>query len=184
MRLHLRLACNREPMSRDDRWRIDGGYFGNLEVGGLNVVLTLDSPEVMRDGGWIVALYIDARAAEAQATALETIWLGRAGGSPAGRAALFGDVLGVRRAPIAIEIQGRTRRLRIGPMLDLEIEALPGTDPSRPVTVDNDPYLARHALTEPRVIARSKSHRGSDFQFAWDMPDRSAFYGAFRLSGP
>jgi hypothetical protein len=148
------------------------------------VVLTLDSPKVMRDGGWLVALYIDARAAEAQATALEAIWLGRAGGSPAGRAALFADVAGVRRAPIAIETEGRTRRARIGPVLDLELEALPGTDPSRPVTVDNDPYLARHALTEPRVIARSTSHRLADLRFTWDLPDRSAFYGAFRLAGP
>ncbi len=93
-------------------------------------------------------------------------------------------MIGVRRAHVEIEVEGRTRRLRIGPALELEIEALPGADPSRPVTVENDPYLARHALTEPRVIARSRSHTFADFGRTWDLPDRSGFYGAFRLTGP
>jgi hypothetical protein len=90
----------------------------------------------------------------------------------------------VGRASIEIGLDGRTRRLRVSRALNLEIEPLPGADPARPVTVENDPYLPRHGLTEPRVIARSTEHTFADFDRTWDLPNRSAFYGAFRLSGP
>lgn len=97
-------------------WHIEDGHAGNVDLGGLDVVMAgqfLDDPALAGERGsaWTVALYIDERADDEQGAALEAILLGRAGGSTLQNfAAAIGDVRAVRRARIHLEhAHGRQR---------------------------------------------------------------------------
>jgi len=59
---------------------IDKGQFHELALNDLNIIILYDTPQLMIDGGWTEALYIDERANEAQRRAIEHILTGQAGG--------------------------------------------------------------------------------------------------------
>lgn len=87
-------------------FHVDRGEVDGVDVADRSVVLFADAPQVMADGGWQVALYVDDRAAGPQADALGRVFSGQAGGPMAALAPLIGDVLGVEQAPIAYRDQG------------------------------------------------------------------------------
>jgi len=64
-------------------WHIDKGVFGDIDLRGLTVVRAVYTPGHMQEVPWTAALYLDARADEAQTAALEKIFTGKVGGSPA-----------------------------------------------------------------------------------------------------
>ena len=98
-------------------WLIADGRFGEVDLAGLGVVLAgryFDDEELAAGRPvleWEVALYIDDRADAAQASALEDIFLGRAGGDTLRNyAAAIGPVRAVRRAALRLDhTRGRQR---------------------------------------------------------------------------
>src|SRR5262245_7968557 len=62
-------------------WSVNEGRFGPVALTGLGGVLAIYAPgPKFDDGSWRVAMYGDERATSAQRDALQTIFLGRAGG--------------------------------------------------------------------------------------------------------
>jgi hypothetical protein len=162
-------------------WHIENGHYGQTRLDGLNVAGIYYTPGNMVSGPkWRAALYLDERASREQADALVRIFSGQAGGFLANVAALIGEVLGVRTAPIHFEADGRKRRLRIPAALDLEIEGLKGGDPDREPTVTN-PALYGAVGFDP-IIARSSKYTFTDHGFAWDNSGKNAFYSRFVYS--
>jgi hypothetical protein len=91
-------------------WHVADGSAADLDLSGLDVVLAgsyVDDRSVAPDatlGEWGVALYVDLAASDAQAGALEEIFLGRAGGRTlVNFAAAIGTVHAVRRARVRLE---------------------------------------------------------------------------------
>ena len=91
-------------------WRIADGHYGNTRLDGLNVVLYGRIPGNFFQGNLTVGVYLDQRADQRQAQALENIFSGQAGGWPSVLGPLFGNLLapqagadpvrdGRRRAP-------------------------------------------------------------------------------------
>lgn len=102
-------------------WSIDAGRYGSLDLTGLAVVLAVYAPgPKFDDGNWRVAMYGDERATAEQRDALETIFLGRAGGFFGHWRQLTAEVVGVKWVPISVERPGRKRSVRIGEVLDIE----------------------------------------------------------------
>lgn len=162
-------------------WHIDKGHYGQTTLDGLNVVGIFYAPGNMVSGPrWRAALYLDERASQDQAEALVKIFSGQAGGFLADIAALIGEVMGVRSAPIHFEVDGRKRRLRIPAALQLEIEGLKGGDPDRESKVTN-PALYGAPGFDP-IIARSTKYTCTDHGFAWDNSGKNAFYSRFAYS--
>jgi hypothetical protein len=64
-------------------WQIDEGTAGEEDLAGLGVVLALRYDDDEPGSPWDFFLYIDERAGHAQREALEAIFLGRLGGTPA-----------------------------------------------------------------------------------------------------
>ena len=81
-------------------WHIRRGENDGVDLAGLNVALAVRSSKQMTEGGWKVALYLDARAKPEQAKALGAIFSGQAGGYLANVAPLIGEVTGVHNATI------------------------------------------------------------------------------------
>jgi hypothetical protein len=133
-------------------WHIQRGEMDDVSLGDLRVALAVHSPKVMTEGGWKAALYIDERADADQAKALGAIFSGQAGGHLANVAPLIGTVTGVHSAPIRFERDGGRRSVRVGDVLDLNVEELKGMDGVGPAVISNPLF---GAVTQPIRQAKS-----------------------------
>ncbi len=162
-------------------WHIDKGQYGGAKLDGLNVAGIFYAPGNMVTGPkWKAALYLDERASREQADALGEIFSGKAGGFLANVAALIGEVVGVKSAPIKFEIDGKQRKVHIPAALDLEAECIAGADPNRESSVVN-PSLYAGAGFDP-IVARSTQYTFKDHKMEWDNRGKNAFYSRFAYS--
>ena len=75
-------------------FHIARGSYDGAPLDGLNVAVVGHAPGPMADGNWILAAYIDERADDWQAAALDAIFSGTEGGPMAAFAPLVGEHLG------------------------------------------------------------------------------------------
>ena len=137
---------------------IQDGEKDGLRLDGLTFALVVDSPQVMGDGGWRVAIYIDERADESQREALQTILSGAAGGPPEALGALLGEVLGVKFVPMTYEIRDGTRRFEVPGIMEIEVELVTNPQTGAPITVTN----TVHPMGADLPIARGLVGRYDD----------------------
>jgi len=93
---------------------IESGDVNGTDMAGCTMVLLVDSPPVMSDGGWDVGLVIDDGASEAQVEALGAVVSGQLGGPPAALGPLLGNFLGIERMPISISSDGNEHTVTFG----------------------------------------------------------------------
>ena len=162
-------------------WHIDEGSFGDVALGGLNVVLYVHTPGNMVEGNWKAALYIDEGADDAQKGALTQIFAGQAGGHPAVLASLIGEVLGVKNVPIEYSAEGKRRSLRIPNVAEAEIEAIEGQGGAE-VTLNNHPLAVAPGQTV--LVAKSKRVSYNDYGLQLEVSEKNGFYSPFKYEGP
>jgi hypothetical protein len=116
--------------------KISEGSFDDVSLDGLAFIMVVDSPQVMADGGWRVALYLDERADERQQQALQTILSGEQGGPPEMLAPLIGEMLGLKLVPIHYESDGKRYRVEVPGIMEFEVEGItsPGSDEVMEIT--------------------------------------------------
>lgn len=101
-------------------WSIDDGHADELELAGFQVVMAGSYDDDEPGSPWRVALYVDERASEQQRQAIESIFLGRSGGSTLSNfAAVIGEVLAVRSARISIDHARGGRRITAGEFVEV-----------------------------------------------------------------
>lgn len=127
-------------------WHIRDGYFGDVDLAGLNVIslgeftgnMWVGDPNAMMR----LMFYIDARADADQRHALKRIFTGKEGGWAAEFASLIAD-LRIEYAPITFESADDLAywRAEIPGKVDVRVGALTGptSDPNRRVTTVNAP---------------------------------------------
>src|SRR4030081_1196373 len=103
-------------------FNVKDGEGEGTDVSGLTVAAVADTPKVMSDGNWRLGVFIDAAASDEQAEKLGAVFSGQLGGPMAALAPLGGEPLGVGRAPIEVHEDGLTHSVRIGDVVDFEIE--------------------------------------------------------------
>ena len=101
---------------------IQRGEIEGTDVGGLKVVAIADTPKVMTEGNWKLGMFVDENATDEQADKLTAVFGGQLGGPMAGLAPLVGEVVGIERVPIEIVDDGLRHSVRIGEVIDFEIE--------------------------------------------------------------
>jgi hypothetical protein len=67
-------------------------------------------------------VFVDERASEAQFDRLVQVFGGQLGGPMAALAPLIGEMLGVERADITVDHDGLRHRVRVGSVIDFEVE--------------------------------------------------------------
>ena len=162
-------------------WHIDNGNLGNLSLGGLNVALAAHSPGHMLKVKWEAALYLDAKASEAQRNALTQIFAGQAGGHPAALASFIGKVLGVSNVEIDYTASGKKRSLKLPNIAEAEIEAIQGQG-GGDVTITGHPLAVSPG--ESAVVSKSKKLSYHDHGLNWEISERNGFYSPFEYKGP
>ncbi len=163
-------------------WHIDQGAFDGTRLDDLNVAAVFQAPgNMMRPKTWKAAVYLDARANQAQAETLGKIFSGAAGGHFAVVASLIGEIVGVKAVPITYKAEGKRRTMKAGDALEMAIEAIPGADPGKDVLVANVPLCVAPGFAS--VVARSSKSTYRGDGWSWDNSGKNGFYSRFEYSG-
>ncbi len=103
-------------------FHVDRGDIDGVDVGDKTVIVVADTPQVMADGNWKVGVVMDAEASPEQAAGLGAVFGGQAGGPMAALAPLISEMVGMESAPIDYADDGRRHSVKVGDLIDIEIE--------------------------------------------------------------
>jgi hypothetical protein len=144
--------------------RIDRGQKDAVTLDGLSFIVVLHSPGAMVDGNITVGLIVDDRASDEQAAAIAAIATGAAGGPMAALAPLVGRVAGVERRPIEFSIDGLTRTVKAGELIDEScVGVASAADANQALALDN---LA-HPVNSRLSLAKAARSVFSAFGIDW-----------------
>lgn len=159
-------------------FHVESGEVEGTDVSGLTVAALADTPRVMSEGNWRLGLFIDAAASDEQAEKLGAVFSGALGGPMAALGPLIAENLGVERAPIEVHEDGLRHSVRIGDVVDFEIEdVVPlGVDTGKPVMLSGVGHPASSELnvanaTRSKIDAFGIQYEASagvsTSQFSW-----------------
>jgi hypothetical protein len=142
------------------------GEIDGVKVGGLKVAAIADTPKVMTEGNWQLGIFVHDRANDAQFDKLVQVFTGQLGGPMAALAPLVGKVLGVERAAIDVSDNGLRHRVRVGDVIDFEIEDIVpfGVQTGRPVRFD----VKFHPVGSNLTLAKARRSRIDAFGIQYE----------------
>jgi hypothetical protein len=103
-------------------FNIKDGEIEGTDVSGLKVAAIADTPKVMTDGNWKLGVFVDENASDEQMEKLVGVFGGQMGGPMEALGPLVGEMLGVERAAIEIVDDGLRHSVKVGDVIDFEIE--------------------------------------------------------------
>jgi hypothetical protein len=173
-------------------WHIVEGSYGDTRLDGLNVAMLgsfTGNPWTGDATDAYAAVFVDARADEAQRTALQTIFGGQAGGWPAQFGQVFDpEIRGMESAPIEVAVDDDlgTWRMRVPEKAEAVVEALSGptSRAGERVQVHNLPGAEVGPGQPPATWGRATVDRADAYGFSWDRSGYSSKLIPFAWSGP
>jgi hypothetical protein len=147
-------------------FNIKEGEIEGTDVGGVKIAAIADTPKVMTDGNWKLGIFVDDQASDEQADKLVKVFGGQLGGPMEGLVPLVGEMLGVERAPIEIVDDGTRHSVKVGDVIDFEIEDIVpfGIETGRPVKFDG----MFHPVASDLTIAEAKRSKISAFGIEYE----------------
>jgi hypothetical protein len=147
-------------------FNIREGEIEGTDIGGLKVAVIADTPKVMTEGNWRLGVFVDERADDEQLDKLVRVFGGQLGGPMAALAPLVGEMLGIERAPIEVRDDGLRHSVRIGDVIDFEIEDIVpfGVQTGEPVRLQGMFHPAGSNLT----IAEARRSRINAFGIEYE----------------
>jgi len=157
------------------------GSFDGVSLDDLSFIMVVDSPAVMGEGGWRVALYLDERADQSQQEALGAILSGQQGGPPEMLAPLIGEMLGVKTVPIRYESNGTRKRVEVPGIMEFEVEGVTNPMTGEVLEVTN----TIHPMGANLPIARGTKgvYNDPDYGLAFDNTGKNGHYREFAWQG-
>ena len=142
------------------------GEVDGTDVRGRRVVTIIDTPKVMTDGNWRLGMFVDDEATDEQFDLLVKVFGGQLGGPMGALAPLVGDVVGVERAAITITDDGLLHRVRVGDVIEFEVQDIVpfGKEDGQPVRFDGMFHPAGSNLT----MAEARSSRINAFGIQYE----------------
>jgi hypothetical protein len=161
-------------------FHVDSGDIEGIDVSGLNVGVLADTPPLMSDGNWRVGLFMDEGASQEQAEALGAVFGGQKGGPMEAVAPLVGEMVGMEIAPIEYADDGRRHRVRIGDLVDIEVEDfVPLQTPEGEVSKLTGMF---HAANSTLTIARATRSRVNAFGLEFSAEGKNGHSAPFSWS--
>jgi len=133
------------------------GVVEGTDISGCKVALIADTPKVMSQGNWRVGVFINDTASDPQFDRLVQVFSGQLGGPMAGLAPLIGEMLGVERATIEVDDDGLRHSVRVGDVIEFEIEDIVpfGVESGQPVKFSG----MFHPVASDLTMAEARSSR-------------------------
>lgn len=158
-------------------WAIEEGNAGGADLAGLGVVIASRYDDDEPGSPWDFALYLDDRADREQGQALEDVFTGRLGGSPAEQfpwAFKASSLLGVKSVPIEIDHAPRRGWFRAGNQVTVRVgEPLPDQEPVTCI-IPGHHESGKELLSELIEV--------SDGSLAFELSGRCAYQSRFHYS--
>jgi hypothetical protein len=147
-------------------FNIREGEVEGTDISGLKAAAIADTPKVMTEGNWRLGIFIDENATEEQADKLVKVFTGQLGGPMGALAPLVGEMLGVERAAIDVRDDGVRHSVRIGNVIDFEIEDIVpfGVETGEPVRFSG----MFHPVASDLTIAEAKRSRINAFGIEYE----------------
>jgi hypothetical protein len=165
-------------------WHIADGQYGDTQLQDLNMVVYLEIPGHIFQGGWTLGVYLDERADPGQAKALGAIFSGQAGGWPAGLGPLIAKPLPPKQVPIEIAFADDNVRVSVPELLEVATERVPNPQPGAPPLDLKVSNLVVPFYTGTVDVRRSTTLKLTDPELSFEYPGRSSLIGKFEYSGP
>jgi len=160
---------------------IDKGRVGEVDVSGLNLVLICHIPGNVLAGNWEVVAFVDERGSEEQRNAMIEAFTGKLGGPLADLwEALIGEVKGVEFMPITHRVEGGKGTLKIGDVVETDMEPYRGPDGSI-TTLQNSVFST--VPGSPAWIAKAGVNRVNLDQYgmSWEYSGRNAIQSEWKM---
>jgi hypothetical protein len=109
-------------------WAIDSGEVGGVDVSGRRVVSVSFHAGHRNTGDQRVSVFVDEGASDGQFDTLVALFTGDLGGPLGELRRLMGSLLSAERAPIAVEVAGRTMSITVGRRVSGDGTILTGAD--------------------------------------------------------
>ena len=163
-------------------WHVERGQIKGVDVSGLTIVNIAHVPGNILAGNWRAVLYLDGKGTQEQRDAMLELFSGKLGGAIADLAALVGEVLDVRVAPIEYDLREGRGRIAINGVLAGEMEPFKGPD-GHVTTLNNSAFTTIPGA--PAYVAKASVNRVNlpEFNMQWEFTGRNAIQGTFRFEG-
>ena len=159
-------------------FHVDSGEIDGIDVSGLSYAVVVDAPGAMGEGGWRLGLLMDDAASSEQAEALAAVASGSRGGAPAGFNPLVGEVIGMENAPMEYADDGRRHSIRIGELVDIEVEDFE-VEGLGTTVVANVP----HPVNSTLALSRATRSRVRAFGLEFDNVGKNGHSAPFAWAG-
>jgi hypothetical protein len=162
-------------------YHFDEGRIGGVDVSGLSFVTIHNIPGNILEGGWRAAWFISEEATDRQFEAIRRVFSGELGGPLADMAGLFGEVMGVERAPIVHEIAGGKGTLGIGEAVSAEMEPYRAPDGVTSTTLRDS--LFSTVPGSPAYVGKAAHNRVDlpRYRLSWSFEGRNAIQSDWRM---
>jgi hypothetical protein len=163
-------------------WHMDSGQVNGVDVSGRTIAAVVHIPGNVLKGNWRAAMYVDDGATDAQMDALTQVYTGKLGGPVAQLAGLIGEVVSLERAPISFDVRSGKGTLRIGAVVDAQVEPFLGAH--------GEPTELAHSIFStipgsPVYVGASPNYRLNQPKLGIDLTlqGHSSAQGSFRFDG-
>lgn len=162
-------------------WHIKEGNYGDIDLSGLNVSMLIYTDEGVMfapDTGWYVVLLVDKEANKEEKSALEDIYLGRAGGIFTPVAETHIKTSEVIEVPITFSRDDSDISVTIDDTATMEVEGKTGFN-------EELGTIMPHPLTKDFKMNTGKSQTATvsyNNEFSWDVSGNNSYLGDFELS--
>ncbi|PRY43229.1 hypothetical protein LY71_11788 [Geodermatophilus tzadiensis] len=142
------------------------GQVDGTDVRGRRVVTIIDTPKVMTEGNWRLGMFVDDQATDEQFDKLVQVFGGQLGGPMAALGPLVAEIAGVERAPIEFRDDGLRHSVRVGDVIDFEVEDVVPFDreDSRPARLVG----GGHPVASDLTIAEARRSRIDAFGIRYE----------------
>jgi hypothetical protein len=150
-----------------------------VDVSGRSFILLAHIPGNVLNGNWRAVVYVDDGASAEQQEALMNAFTGKLGGPLADQAQLIGEVLAVEQVPITFDVEKGNGSLKIGSVVEAQIEALQG---ATGFTTLNDSIFS-NIPGSPAYVSKASRYRADLPEHGFDisLSGHNAVQGSFRF---
>jgi hypothetical protein len=163
-------------------YHFDRGSVRGVDVSGLSFVTVNHIPGNVLAGNWRSVWFVSDEASPEQFEAIRDVFAGKLGGPLADLAALYGEVLDVRRAPIVHETREGRGVLRVGDFVSGEMRPYTAPDESTVTTLRDS--LFSTVPGSPAYVAKADRLRAElpEYDFVWSYEGSNAIQSDWKLA--
>ena len=153
--IHFSNKCSHDRCIGYWAIQIHSGFFGEIDLSGLQCVVAFDSPQKMISGQWKEVIIVDKKASQEQLFALESILDGSAGGPWEVLDRFVKDRLPTKQLSIEILQEGNFKTLKVDSVMESTITPLTGSNKDVPVTIEN---MFNQIHGPSQIVARGETN--------------------------